>query len=174
MKITNFIKGVFVFVLIAVMSFGAATNTKAAETKTSYLPEGWKSLYNDQGTGILKTDYQDVDVIQPRQPAPALTSLEIIDLAVDDNNEIHVVTREIGTSKWRFTYWNGDLCKENIYETQDLVGSDRIIYGYIRYYHTGVYYSSSLKGTTADVSARATNVHNPWNELTDSRRFVLP
>ena len=49
-----------------------------------------------------------------------------------------------------------------------------IVYGYIRYYHTGVYYSSSLKGTTADVSARATNVHNPWNELTDSRRFVLP
>ena len=32
----------------------------------------------------------------------------------------------------------------------------------------------SKKGTTADVSDRATTVHNPWNELTDSRRFVLP
>ena len=113
MKITNFIKGVFVFVLIAVMSFGAATNTKAAETKTSYLPEGWKSLYNDQGTGILKTDYQDVDVIQPRQPAPALTSLEIIDLAVDDNNEIHVVTREIGTGKAKGDVMQIDLVRYN-------------------------------------------------------------
>lgn len=160
--------------LFAVMSFGLGAHTKAAEAKTSYLPEGWRSLYNVQEADSLKNDFQDGDVIQPRQPSPPLTSLEIIDLTVDDNNEIHVATREIGTSKWRFTYWNGDLCKENIYETQELVGSDRIVYGYIRYYHTGIYYSPSLKGTTADVSARATNVHNPWNELSDSKRFVLP
>lgn len=174
MKIANFIKVAFIFTLVAVMSLGTATNTKAASTKASYLPEGWRSLYDVIGTDEERADLFGNDIMQPKAPAPALTSMVIYDLALDENDEIHVVTKEIGTSKWRFTYWNGGLCKENILETENLVGSDRIIYGYIRYFHTGVYYTPSLKGTTAEVTARATNAMNPWNELSDKKTFVLP
>ena len=102
--------------------------------------------------------------------------MEIIDLAVDENNEIHVVTREIGTSKekMRFVYWNNSLCPENIYEVQHLVGADHIIYGSIHYFHTGVYYSESVSGMVVRVTAKSTNASNPWNILNASRTFELP
>lgn len=108
-------------------------------------------------------------------PAPGLTSLQITDLALDDNDEIHVEITEIGTSRpgTRFVWWNGSLCQENIYETQTLWGRDNIAYGYKRYYHTGVYYSSSLSGRTFDVRAQSTNLMSPWNNLSTSTSFTF-
>lgn len=107
-------------------------------------------------------------------PAPSLSSISIIDLALDDNNEINVVVKQIGTSNSRFVYWNGTLCEENLNETQYLVGSDRIVYGYIRYFHTGIYYDSSLSGQTASVSATFINAMSPWNTLSTSTFFTIP
>lgn len=106
--------------------------------------------------------------------ASSLTSLSITSLAVDDNNELHVVTKEIGTSSSSFVYCNGSFCKENVNERQVLYGSNNIAYGYIKYYHTGLYYTSSLSGTILSVKANATNARSPWNTLSTSTTFVLP
>lgn len=110
------------------------------------------------------------------KPAPSLTSLEIIDLSLDDNNEIHVVVKELGTSKsgLRFVTCNGNSCRENINESQILWGPDNIGIGYIRYFHTGIHYSSSKRGTSLDTTATFTNEMSPWNTLSTSRTFVLP
>ncbi|MCX7749672.1 MAG: YolA family protein [Clostridia bacterium] len=107
-------------------------------------------------------------------PAPALTSVDIIDLALDDNNEIHIAVREIGTSSSGNAWWNGSLCTENINERVNLWNSSNIRYGCIKYYRTGVYYSSSLSGTYVSVQAQATNAMSPWNTLSDYATFVLP
>ncbi len=156
-------------------------DVQAKEIVDDYLPEGWTRIETNILTGeeisaISAAIYGVDETIQPKAPAPPLTSLEIIDLAVDENNEIHVVTREIGTSKekMRFVYWNNSLCPENIYEVQHLVGADHIIYGSIHYFHTGVYYSESVSGMVVRVTAKSTNASNPWNILNASRTFELP
>ena len=156
-------------------------DVQAKEIVDDYLPEGWTRietniLTSEEISAISAAIYGVDETIQPKAPAPPLTSLEIIDLAVDENNEIHVVTREIGTSteKMRFVYWNNSLCPENIYEVQHLVGADHIIYGSIHYFHTGVYYSESVSGMVVRVTAKSTNASNPWNILNASRTFELP
>lgn len=158
-----------------------STDVQAKEIADDYLPEGWTRietniLTSEEISAISAAIYGVDETIQPKAPAPPLTSLEIIDLAVDENNEIHVVTREIGTSKekMRFVYWNNSLCPENIYEVQHLVGADHIIYGSIHYFHTGVYYSESVSGMVVRVTAKSTNASNPWNTLNASRTFELP
>lgn len=152
---------------------GFSLNVQAMENPSNNLPEGWRSLNLIETAE--KQEFNDIS-IQPKEPAPALTSLQIIDLAVDENNEIHVITREIGTSKagTSLTWWNGSQCKENIYAGEILWGSDNIVYGYIKYFHTGVYYSSAVSGQTATVRAQATNTRNPWNTLSTSAFFTLP
>lgn len=107
-------------------------------------------------------------------PAPALTSVEIIDLALDENDQIHIVVREIGTSSAGFAWWNGSLCTENINERVNLWDSNNIRYGCIKYYSTGIYYSSSLSGSYVTTEAEAVNAMSPWNTLSDYQTFVIP
>ncbi len=171
----------FSLMFMMILFASSSTNVKAAESADDYLPEGWTrietdSLTSEEISAISAAIYGEDEAIQPKAPAPPLTSLDIIDLAVDEKNEIHVVTREIGTSKpgLRFVYWNNRLCSENTSETQYLVGSDRIVYGYIRYFHTEVYYSTSLTGIVVRVTAKSTNAMNPWNTLNASATFTLP
>lgn len=175
------VSAIFTVAIMMIMYMGLSFDVNAAEPPKDYLPEGWTrietdSLSSEQIEAIAAAICDKDNIIQPREPAPPLTSLDIIDLAIDDNNEIHVVTQEIGTSKpgLRFVYWNGSMCEENIYETQLLTGADRIVYGYIRYFHTGIYYSSSLSGTVVRVTAKSTNAMNPWNTLNASATFTLP
>jgi len=180
-KIRKVVSAMFAMAVMLTMCMGFSVNVKAAEPSEDYLPDGWTrietdSLSSEQIEAIAAAISDENNIVQPKAPAPALTSLDIIDLAVDDNNEIHVVTKEIGTSKpgLRFVYWNGSMCEENLNETQLLTGADRIVYGYIRYFHTGVYYSSSLSGTVVRVTAKSTNAMNPWNTLNASATFTLP
>ena len=167
--------------LTLVLCGSMSTYAHAEELADDYLPEGWTRIETDSLTSeeisAIRAAIGDVDeTVQPKAPAPPLTSLEIIDLAVDENEEIHVVTREIGTSKGglRFVYWNGSQCSENIYETQHLVGTDRIVYGYIRYFHTGIYTDTFIRGATVRITASSKNAMSPCNTLTASAVFTLP
>lgn len=170
--------GLFSLVLTMFCGWTNPVTVKAAEVQNDYLPDGWKRVdtasLSAEEIVELKSNIMNEADKNLRAPAPSLTSLQIIDLAVDEKNEIHVVTKEIGTSKNRFVYWNNNLCKENLNAMEMLVGSDRIVYGYIRYFHTGVYYSSSVSGMTARVSAKSTNAMSPWNTLSTSASFILP
>ncbi len=170
-------KVVISMVMMAAMiiSFGGySIKAEAATDNSNYIPKGWTSLGWGDSTG-LPNDLLDNKTVL-RAPAPGLTSLQIIDLAVDEKNEIHIVTKEIGTSRagTSLVWNNGSQCTENYNEMQMLTGSDRIVYGYIKYFHTGVKYSSDVSGRTFDVRAQATNAMNPWNTLSASKRFVLP
>ena len=175
MKNLNFMKIVFVFILAVVFCLEIKTNVEAAEP-AYHLPKGWHSLckMGEEETYSENSAFNKEKKVIRKAPAPGLTSLAIIDLALDDNDEIHVVTHEVGTSKWRFTYWNGSLCQENLNETEYVTWSDGIIHEYTRYYHTGIYYDTSLAGMIGNVTARATNAMNPWNELSASRTFEIP
>lgn len=180
-RIVKKVSIIFILAIMLVCNIGFSFSIKAEEQKKVKLPKGWrylntKSLSNKMKSDLLQRNSYLDDISLLRAPAPGLTSLEIIDdLALDNKNEIHVVTREIGTSKpgLRIVHWSGGLCKENIYETIDLVGSNGIVYGYIRFFHTGLYESPELKGTVATVEARSTNAMRPWNILRASAVFHI-
>lgn len=181
LKLKKLVNAVFALAFMMLLAASVSINARAAESADDYLPEGWTRIetgsLTDEEISAISAAICDVDeTIQPKAPAPPLTSLEIIDLAVDENEEIHVVTREIGTSKGglRFVYWNGSQCSENIYETQHLVGTDRIVYGYIRYFHTGIYTDTFIRGATVRITASSKNAMSPWNTLTASAVFELP
>lgn len=107
-------------------------------------------------------------------PAPKLTSVQITDLAVDDNGEIHVEVTFKGTPKYTYVYWNGRLLSENLNEGQYIWGRNNIAVGYIKYYHTGIYLNTMVSGQVVNVSAESTNAMSPWNTISTSRTFVLP
>lgn len=173
-KLKKVVISLVMMAAIVILSSGISIKTQAASNGSDYLPKGWTSL----GLGGSTESANDQVKTNPilRAPAPGLTSLQIIDLALDDKNEIHVVTREIGTSRagTRFVWKNGSLCSENINETQVLWGSDNIAYGYIRYFHTGIIYSSEVSGMNLSITAKFTNAMSPWNTLSASNTFVLP
>lgn len=180
-KMKRIMGAFFIFTFVIAMSGALTVNTYATEISEDFLPDGWTrvdtDLLTDEQIAEIKASLGNEDsIIDPKAPAPGLTSLSIIDIAMDSNKELHVVTKEIGTSRagTRFVYYNGGgLCPENFNATQLLVGSDRIVYGYIRYFHTGVYYSNALSGTSARVTARSTNAMSPWNQLSTSSSFTF-
>lgn len=160
------IVSVMVMVIVVSSLSGFSFKAQAATDSNDYLPKGWTSL------GLNDLTDKQKNIVQA--PAPGLTSLQIIDLALDEKNEIHVVTKEIGTSRSSFVWVNGGLCSENINEEQLLVGADRIVYGYIKYFHTGITYSDDVSGRTLQVKAESHNAMQPWNTLSASRNFVIP
>lgn len=169
----------FAVMLTLIMTVFNGFSVHAAE-KSNGLPEGWKriemnNLSEEVQEQIQQTVSQPDGVITPFAPAPSLTSLKITDLAIDQYNEIHVETTEIGTSRagTRFVRWNGNLCSENFNETIILWDSSNIAYGYIRYFHTGIYYNDSLNLGTVRVTAESTNAMSPWNTLSTSATFTF-
>lgn len=167
--------GIFIITLIVLLGFSKVSIVHAAETESNYLPKGWTSLSNNSNS--ISPIVKQNSLLESKilgGPAPGLTSLQIIDLAVDENNEIHVVTKEMGTSRSSIVYWNGDVCKENQNETQYITNSAKIVVGYIKYFHTGLYYTPSLAGAVEYVSAESTNAMNPWNTLSASKTFTIP
>lgn len=173
-KLKKMVTSLVMMAAIVILSSGISIEAQAATNGSGYLPKGWTSL--GLGSPTESANDQDKSNTILRAPAPGLTSLQIIDLALDDKNEIHVVTREIGTSKagTRFVWKNSNLCSENINEMQVLWGSDNIAYGYIRYFHTGIIYSSEVSGMNLSITAKFTNAMSPWNTLSASNTFVLP
>ncbi|WP_277405630.1 hypothetical protein [Lacrimispora xylanisolvens] len=173
-KLKKVVNSLVMMTAIVILSSGISIEAQAASNGSGYLPKGWTSLGLGSSTESVNDQGESNTIL--RAPAPGLTSLQIIDLALDDKNEIHIVTREIGTSKagTRFVWRNGSLCSENINEMQVLWGSDNIAYGYVRYFHTGIIYSSEVSGMTISVTAKFTNAMSPWNTLSASNTFVLP
>ena len=117
-------------------------------------------------------------VLVPRQsyayPAPPLSSVSITDLAVDDNNEIHVEIQIIGTGN-AYVCWVDNIVKSRNYsEGYNLVNSNGVVYGEVVYYHTGLYYVPENYGQTLNCKFQATNAMSPWNTLTVQRQFVIP
>lgn len=106
--------------------------------------------------------------------APGLSSVQITDLTLDENNEIHVEVKVMGTAKSLLVWWDNIQCKENNNETINIVGSDNIIVGAYRYFHTGCYYSEDVSQTVHSVQAQAINAMSPWNTISTSKTFTLP
>lgn len=168
-----------VSVLLSVMMlFGFSNSVKAAEVQTDYLPEGWTRIAESElSQEQIKELTEHVSALAEndklRLAAPPLKSVQIIDLALDEKNEIHVVVKEMGTSKSRSVYWNGRLCPENNNETQNIVNGN-IVVGYIRYFHSGVTYSSAVSGTSVSTSATFINARSPYNQIGASQIFQIP
>lgn len=106
-------------------------------------------------------------------PAPGLTKVEITDLTVDDYGEIHVEVKFTGTPKNVFVYWEGDMLDENEAEQVLILNSSRIVVGYYKYYHTGLYYPQDALGQSMTIRVQATNAMSPWNTISRSRVFTL-
>lgn len=167
MKRVNWIKRIITFALVLIMCCGVGTNTMAAENDNS-LPEGWKSL------GLSEEQLEQInDQIQPREPAPGLSSISITDLTVDEKNEIYIEIKVMGTAKSVLCWCNGMQCDENYNEMVSIVSGNRVV-GTYRYFHTGIYYSASVSGSTIDARAQALNAMSPWNTLSTSRSFIIP
>lgn len=107
------------------------------------------------------------------EPAPPLSNVQITDLTVDDNNEIHVEIRITGTQRQHLCWVNGEIVKENFNESIPIVSGNRVT-GEIQYYHTGLYYVPANYGKTITVKYQATNERQPWNTITRTRTFVIP
>lgn len=160
-------KRILSFVLVMIMCCGMGIVTMAAD-KESHLPDGWRSL------GLSEEQLEEINqVIQSRAPAPGLSSVTITDLAVDQNNEIHVEVQVMGTARSVLCWSNGMQCDENYNEMVSIVNGN-IVVGTYRYFHTGIYYSEDVSGMSLTTSVQAINAMSPWNTLTTSRNFVLP
>lgn len=158
-------KKIITLLLAMVICCGIGNNVYAAE-KNSHLPEGWKRLGNPETSGMR--------VVDPlREPAAGLSSLTITDLALDDNNEVHIEVKVMGTARSVLCWCDGTQCQENITESVSITSGNRVI-GEYRYFHTGIYYDVSLSGKTLDAEAEALNAVMPWNTLTASRVFTFP
>lgn len=170
MKQIKLLKRIITFALVMIMCCGAGTSVMAAEraeSKTS-LPDGWKSL------GVSEEQLAQLNnEIQPREPAPGLSSLTITNLALDENNEIHIEVKVMGTAKGILCWCNGMQCTDNINESVSIVNGNRVV-GEYRYFHTGIYYSNAVSGTVIHAQAQATNAMMPWNTLTTTNYFTIP
>ena len=167
MRRVKWIKKVMVFVLTMAMCCGTSLNVLAADAEHA-LPDGWKSLdLPDEQIELLNGS------IMPREPAPALSSVTITDLTVDENNEIHIEVQGMGTAKSVLCWCNGMQCTENYNAMQDIISGNRVI-GTYRYFHTKIYYTESASGTTINARVQAINAMSPWNTLTTSRTFIVP
>lgn len=62
----------------------------------------------------------------------------------------------------RFTFRRKILC------------GGRIVVGYYKYYHTGLYYPQDALGQSMTIRVQATNAMSPWNTISRSRVFTLP
>lgn len=178
LTISKFFRSFSSITLAIIIIFTLSTNVNASE-KEDYLPEGWtriaQSALSDEEIAELKQSINnDKSGAMPIPSAPPLTKVEIIDLALDENDEIHVVVREKGTSKTRYVYWETQLCKENYNEMQLITDSSNIVTGYIRYFGTGIKYSNNVSGITVTTSAKYTNAMSPFNTLSTSKIFTLP
>lgn len=150
-----------------IMCCGAGTSVMAAE-KDNSLPDGWTSL------GLSTEQLEQLnDQIQPREPAPGLSSIQITDLTVDENNEIHIEVKVMGTAKSVLCWCNNMQCNENYNEMVNIVSGNRVVGAY-RYFHTGIYYSGAVSGTTIHARAQALNAMQPWNTLSAARYFTIP
>lgn len=170
-QLKKILSAMFVLAFVMGMFSGSIVKVQAGENK-NFLPDGWASIGFDELSKVQQENIKNT--IQLRGPAPALTSLQIIDLAVDDYNEIHVVTKEIGTSKSNFVWVNGSLCSENHNAREPLWGTNNIAYGFIRYYHTGIIYTNAVKGNTLNVKASSDNAMGQYYTLSDAVSFVIP
>lgn len=183
MKKMRKIVSVMVMVFVVASLGGFSFKAQAATNSDSCLPKGWTSF----GINNL-SDEQKKDLPNKALPgggtlpgenihvsSSKLTSLNIIDLALDERNEVHIVTQEIGLSldDYRYVWLDGKLCNENVAERQPLVNSNGDTYGNIRYFHTGIIYSSNLKGKVLNVKAQAVSV-DILNVLKTERQFILP
>ncbi|MDE7334505.1 MAG: hypothetical protein K2O16_20195 [Lachnospiraceae bacterium] len=167
MQKIKWIKIIISFALILSICCGAGLNVMAAE-KEGHLPDGWKSL------GLSAEQLEQLNKeIQPREPAPGLSSLSITDLAVDERNEIHIEIKIMGTARNVLCWSNNIQCTENIYEQVNIVSGNRVV-GEYRYFHTGKYFTEAEAGNRIAARAQATNAMNPWNTLTTSRNFTVP
>lgn len=93
MKRIKLLKKIITFALVIIMCSGAGTSVMAAESKTS-LPDGWENLeVSEEQLKHLNNE------IQLRGSAPGLSSLTITDLTLDENNEIHIEVKVMGTAK---------------------------------------------------------------------------
>ncbi len=107
-------------------------------------------------------------------PAPPLSSVTITDLAVDDNNEIHIEVQIIGTGN-AYVCWVDNIVRSRNYsEGYNLVNSSGVVYGEVVYYHTGLYYVPENYGQTLHCKFQATNAMSPWNTLVTQEQFVIP
>ena len=107
------------------------------------------------------------------EPVPALTNVEITDLCVDDNNEIHVEIKITGTQKQHLCWVNEEIVRENYNESIPITSKNRVI-GEYQYYHTGLYNVPENYGKTVTVKYQATNARQPWNTIIRTRVFVIP
>ncbi len=177
LKISKILHFIGAFVLTVTLLAGASVKAEAAE-KNDYLPDGWRrisesALSEEEAEQLQKSVSKEFSENAFRLAAPPLTSVQIIDLALDEKDEIHVVVKEMGTSKSRSVYWNGRLCPENSKEEQ-YITQGNIVVGYIHYFHSGVIYSSSVSGTSVSTSATFINARSPFNQIGASKLFVLP
>lgn len=167
MKRTKWIKRMISCIFVMIMCCGLGINVMAAE-KEDHLPDGWRSL------GVSEEQLEQLNQgMQLRGPAPGLSSLAITDLAVDENNEIHVEVRVMGTARSVLCWSNGMQCSENYNEMINIVNGN-IVVGTYRYFHTGIYYTNSIVGMGINTRAQAINAMSPWNTLTTSRNFIVP
>lgn len=172
MRKVNKIVSVMIMVLVVASLSGFSFKAQAATNSNSYLPKGWTSL-NFNNLTVKQKNVVPYDITPVY--SSKLTSLEIIDLALDEKNEIHVVTKEIGTSldDYRYVWVNDGQCYENVNEKTPLVRSDGVKYGYIRYFHTGIIYSSNVSGKILNVKAKSVCALT-FKILTTAKQFILP
>lgn len=150
---SKIVKAVMALIFMMVMCFGMAGKAFASDT------------------GMQKLNA--IESVQPRIPAPSMSSVQVTDLAVDENNEIHIEVKIMGTAKSVMCWCNGMQVSENVSECV-YIESNRIVVGEYRYFHTGIYYTDEAVGKNITASVKAINAMSPWNTLTASNSFTVP
>lgn len=167
MKKLSILKRVFVVALTMIMCCGASTSVLAAE-KEEQLPDGGEKLE-------LTEDELEVlnESIQPRSPAPGLSSISIGDFSYDENNKVLIEVDIMGTAKSVLCWCNNMQCTQDFNRITSIkVGST--VVGSRRYFKTNISRAEVQSGIVLNINAQATNAVSPWDTMTTSRTFILP
>lgn len=161
------LKKMLVLALAVVMCCGSSISAVAAE-KEEGLPENGRYL---EMAGDESEDLEEG--IQPREPAPGLSSITITRLLIDENNKVLIEVEIMGTAKSVLCWCNNTQCTQDFNRITSITSGNKVI-GSRRYFKTNISRAEVESGIVLNMRAQATNAVSPWNTLTTSWTVSLP
>ena len=161
------LKKMLVLALAVVICCGSSISAVAAE-KEEGLPENGRYLE------MAGDESEDLDEsIQPREPAPGLSSVAITGLYYDENNKVLIEVEIMGTAKSVLCWCNNMQCTQDFNRISSITSGNKVIGSY-HYFKTNISRAEVESGIVLNMRAQATNAISPWNTLTTSETVTLP
>lgn len=167
MKKLKLFKKFLLLTLAIIMCCGASADVLAAGNEEQ-LPDGWQRLQIAEDELENSNEY-----IQPREPAPGLSSISINKLYYNEDNKVLIEVVIMGTESSALCWCNGMQSTPDWNRTSSITNGNRVV-GSRRYFKTNVSRAEVEAGIVLNIRAQATNALSPWNTQTTSVTVSLP